>query len=111
MPFLNRMPFLGGSDLWMRLSACDSWVRSHETHIVCAHSNGECPGPMQAYHFGFNHGLNVAEAVNWAMPQWLPFGCLSAARDACLFVPCQVPVDTVCVCACVFMCVFARKKW
>ena len=28
----------------------------------------------RGYHGGFNHGLNCAEAVNFATPSWLPFG-------------------------------------
>jgi len=27
-----------------------------------------------AYHGGFSHGLNCAEAVNFALPEWMPFG-------------------------------------
>lgn len=27
-----------------------------------------------AYHGGFSHGLNCAEAVNFALPEWLPWG-------------------------------------
>ncbi|TBU33002.1 PLU-1-like protein-domain-containing protein [Dichomitus squalens] len=28
----------------------------------------------KAYHAGFNHGLNFNEAVNFALPEWLPLG-------------------------------------
>ncbi|KAJ9120143.1 hypothetical protein QFC22_003042 [Naganishia vaughanmartiniae] len=34
----------------------------------------------KAYHCGFNHGLNFNEAVNFALPDWLPFGKECVAR-------------------------------
>ncbi|KAF8341476.1 PLU-1-like protein-domain-containing protein [Cantharellus anzutake] len=34
----------------------------------------------QAYHAGFNHGFNFNEAVNFALPAWLPFGYACARR-------------------------------
>lgn len=34
----------------------------------------------KAYHCGFNQGLNFNEAVNFALPNWLPFGAESVQR-------------------------------
>lgn len=38
-----------------------------------------------AYHAGFNSGFNVAEAVNFAAPDWLPFGSSSVVRYRCVW--------------------------
>ncbi|TEB03959.1 hypothetical protein FA13DRAFT_1750867 [Coprinellus micaceus] len=37
----------------------------------------------KAYHAGFNHGLNFNEAVNFALPEWLPIGreCIKRYRE------------------------------
>ncbi|KIJ69805.1 hypothetical protein HYDPIDRAFT_164076 [Hydnomerulius pinastri MD-312] len=37
----------------------------------------------KAYHAGFNHGLNFNEAVNFALPDWLPHGrdCVQRYRE------------------------------
>ncbi|KAF8592639.1 hypothetical protein K439DRAFT_1378881 [Ramaria rubella] len=37
----------------------------------------------KAYHAGFNHGLNFNEAVNFALPEWLPYGrsCVQRYQD------------------------------
>ncbi|KAI0312283.1 hypothetical protein OF83DRAFT_1146906 [Amylostereum chailletii] len=37
----------------------------------------------KAYHAGFNHGLNFNEAVNFALPDWLPLGrqCIQRYRE------------------------------
>ncbi|KAJ2422101.1 hypothetical protein GGF47_003730, partial [Coemansia sp. RSA 2524] len=34
----------------------------------------------QSYHAGFNHGFNFNEAVNFATPDWMPFGIASVKR-------------------------------
>lgn len=47
------------------------------------------------FHQGFNLGSNIAEAVNWGLPAWLPFACAAMARDCALSVPGQVPIEKV----------------
>jgi len=43
-----------------------------------------------AYHFGFNTGFNVAEATNFGVPEWIPFG--HQAR-ICMCRPDSVRID------------------
>jgi jumonji domain-containing protein 2 len=43
-----------------------------------------------SYHFGFNAGFNVAEATNFGVPEWLPFG---RAAGVCLCRPDSVRID------------------
>ncbi|KCV70529.1 hypothetical protein H696_02875 [Fonticula alba] len=45
-----------------------------------------------AYHAGFNHGLNCAEAVNFALPGWLEAGA-SARSCSCISDSVRVDVD------------------
>lgn len=42
------------------------------------------------YHFGFNAGFNVAEATNFGVPEWLPFG---RRAKVCLCRPDSVRID------------------
>jgi len=49
-------------ELGVDVSACDQ--RPNEFVITWP----------KAYHCGFNHGFNLNEAVNFALPDWLPFG-------------------------------------
>jgi len=42
------------------------------------------------YHFGFNTGFNVAEATNFAVPEWIPYG---RRANVCLCRPDSVRLD------------------
>lgn len=42
------------------------------------------------YHFGFNTGFNVAEATNFGVPEWIPFG---KEAKVCLCRPDSVRID------------------
>lgn len=43
-----------------------------------------------SYHFGFNMGFNVAEATNFGVPEWLPFG---QKASVCLCRPHAVRIN------------------
>ena len=49
----------------------------------------------RAYHGGFNHGLNLAEAVNFALDSWLPFGLAAERRYRALGSPCMLSTEQV----------------
>jgi len=49
----------------------------------------------QVYHAGFSHGFNVSEAVNLAMPEWIPSAKQATsdyARDGS-FKKCTFPFE------------------
>lgn len=73
-------------------------ARRYCHRAVAAHSEMSqmlYPG-MQVFHQGFNLGSNIAEAVNWSLPAWLPVACSAMARDCALSIPGQVPIEKVC---------------
>jgi [histone H3]-trimethyl-L-lysine9/36 demethylase len=43
-----------------------------------------------SYHFGFNTGFNIAEATNFAVPEWIPYG---KKANVCLCRPDSVRID------------------
>jgi hypothetical protein len=51
-------------------------LRDHGIKVTkLAHRQGEYMiTRASGYHSGFNHGFNIAEAVNFALPTWLEIG-------------------------------------
>lgn len=45
----------------------------------------------RAYHSGFSHGFNIGEAVNFALPEWLPIGARSLELYCELTIPHILP--------------------
>jgi len=43
-------------------------------HKVVQHEREFVIARAKAYHSGFNSGFNIAEAVNFALPDWIPVG-------------------------------------
>lgn len=48
-------------------------MSDHGIHVTkLVHREGEFMVTRAAgYHSGFNHGFNIAEAVNFALPEWI----------------------------------------
>ncbi|EPZ36947.1 JmjC domain-containing protein [Rozella allomycis CSF55] len=56
-------------------------------HGIPVYKINQVPGTFvitfpNCYHSGFNNGFNIAEAVNLALPQWIPFAMQSLNRYA-----------------------------
>ena len=51
----------------------------------------------RAYHSGFSHGFNTAEAVNFMLHDWLPYGAAAAERYKLLAKEPVIDVDAILV--------------
>ena len=59
--------------------------------VKAVHNQGEfIVSRASAYHQGFNLGFNIAEAVNFALHDWLQIGCNT---NYCKCVPDSVKID------------------
>ena len=59
--------------------------------VKAIHEEGEfIVSRASAYHQGFNMGFNIAEAVNFALEDWLQIGCNT---KVCKCVPDSVKID------------------
>ncbi|KAJ3157751.1 hypothetical protein HDU89_000129 [Geranomyces variabilis] len=76
----KRVPelFEGNPDLLFHLTTMLSpavLMKNNVQVVGCDQRPGEFVITFpRAYHAGFNHGFNFAEAVNFALPNWLPYG-------------------------------------
>jgi hypothetical protein len=66
--------------------------------VVLCHRCVQEPGEFvitfpKAYHAGYNHGLNCAEAVNFATPDWFPSGVEAEVRGVVAFQASIRPCD------------------
>ncbi|KAI8813645.1 hypothetical protein BJ742DRAFT_704778 [Cladochytrium replicatum] len=76
--------FEGNPDLLFHLTTMlsPSVLTEHGVEVVVLDQR---PGDFvitfpRSYHAGFNHGFNCAEAVNFALPDWLPYGLSCVER-------------------------------
>eukprot|EP00976_Prorocentrum_cordatum_P039075 794779-Prorocentrum_minimum.AAC.6 len=74
-----------GGEYYRLYLASDWWWGNIQAHGVPVYRGVQQEGDFmvtfpRSYHSGFNTGLNCAEAVNFAPPDWLRFGRVSAER-------------------------------
>lgn len=57
-------------------------LEAHGVPVYCArqHAGQFVITLPQAYHAGFSHGFNTAEAVNFVLSEWLPYAKLANER-------------------------------
>ena len=47
----------------------------------------------RGYHSGFNHGFHTGEAINFAMPDWIPYGLASLERYRAVGLPSVIDME------------------
>jgi len=102
----KRFEMFASSMFPSQSNACSAWLR-HKTSMInpnlvrnhgikvrkIVHKAGEIVVTFPfGYHSGFNHGFNIAESTNFALPRWVKYG-RDALRCFCTDDMVQINMD------------------
>lgn len=113
----QRFELLAEANFQTDAAHCDQFLR-HKNYVLsptlCAANSIKLARAIQqpgdfvitlpaVYHSGFNHGFNCAEAINFALPNWMMAGRMAAICE-CSKTNVHINMD-------IFSLLFRRSKW